>query len=410
MLEFSQRSRSHQQVGFFFQIYKSIMLPVWFSLLMMVVAAHAAAPASSSSSTNTKREDPSNPTGSASGNQPVYSPSASSNSYSSAAFDTSDGGAAYKAAQQQGQGNLYYYYYPVQEKGQDNAYASSSTHNYATAPANGGSPYEGQDSSQTTYHTSQGGEAYGSQDAAYASALNQLNQYGLGNGYSLGSGGLSASSMNAAANAFGAYGGSPTGYAASGMGGNGYGAGALGNYPAGSAAVANYAPQASTLAQYAAQLTGYGGQQYGGQGAMGASGYGVQGYGTPNRRYGLGSLIMPMLALAGLTMLVPTITSSLGSRTKRSIDSQTHPLSLISDYKDRLERYYSLYRTAVEKEECMNRIICEFGSAVSDVKGKGAVVLVLEKLLPKHMRPKMNVFKAGALSPEIGKCKKMFKC
>ncbi|GBM96027.1 hypothetical protein AVEN_262102-1 [Araneus ventricosus] len=388
------------------------MLPVWCCLLVMVVAAHAAAPAasssSSSSSSSTKREDPSNPTGSASAGQPVYSPSASSGSYSSSAFDGSDASNAYKA-QQQSQGNLYYYYYPVQEKGQDNAYASSSTHNYATAPANGGNPYEGQDSSQTNYHASQASEAYSSQDAAYANALNQLNQYGLGNGYSLGTGGLSASGLSAA-NAFGNYGASPTGYAATGMGGNGYGAGAIGSYPAGSASVANYAPQGSTLAQYAAQLTGYGNQQYAGQGAMANSGYGVQGYGTPSRRYGLGSLIMPMLALAGLTMLVPTITSNLGSRNKRSTDGQSHPLSMLSEYKDRLERYYSLYRTAVEKEECMNRIICEFGSAVSDVKGKGAVVLVLEKLVPKHMRPKMNVFKAGALSPEIGKCKKMFKC
>lgn len=93
-------------------------------------------------------------------------------------------------------------------------------------------------------------------------------------------------------------------------------------------------------------------------------------------RYGLGSLIMPMLALAGLTMLVPTITSNLGSRTKRSVDpTQKHPLTVFSEYKDKLEKYYSLYKTAVEKEECMNRIICEFGTAVSDVKGKGAVVL-----------------------------------
>lgn len=86
---------------------------------------------------------------------------------------------------------------------------------------------------------------------------------------------------------------------------------------------------------------------------------------------------MPMLALAGLTMLVPTITSNLGSRTKRSIDdpTQKHPLAVFSEYKDKLEKYYSIYRTAVEKEECMNRIICEFGTAVSDVKGKGAVVL-----------------------------------
>lgn len=263
-------------------------------------------------------------------------------------------------------GNLYYYYYPVQDKGQqqDNAYASSSTHNYATAPANS-NPYEGQDSSQTNYHQSQGSDAYASQDAAYASALNQLNQYGLGQGYSLSAGG---------ANAFGGYGSGsvPAGYATAGVPASAYGA--VGSYPAGSAAVANYAPQASTLAQYAAQLTGYGnGQGYG----QSQSGYGMQGYGTPSRRYGLGSLIMPMLALAGLTMLVPTITSNLGSRTKRSVstDPGQSPLTMITEYKDKLERYYSLYRTAVEKEECMNRIICEFGSAVSDVKGKGAVVL-----------------------------------
>ncbi|XP_054716971.1 LOW QUALITY PROTEIN: spidroin-2-like [Uloborus diversus] len=378
------------------------MLRVWCGLLLMGALAHAAAPAASSS-TSTKREDPSPGSGGSSGGQPVYSPSASSNSYSSAAFDASEAANAYKA-QQQSQGNLYYYYYPVQEKGQDNAYASSSTHNYATAPANG-NPYESQDSTQNSYHAAQASDAYTSQDAAYAGALNQLSQYGLANGYSLGTGGLNAASGLAGANAFGAYGAVPAaGYAAAAMPGA-YGAG---SYPAGSAAVANYAPQSSTLAQYAAQLTGYGGGAAGQYG--GASGFMPQGYGTPSRRLGLGSLIMPMLALAGLTMLVPTITSNLGSRNKRSTDSQKHPLSLITEYKDKLEKYYSLYRTAVEKEECMNRIICEFGTAVSDVKGKGAVVLVLEKLVPKHMRPKMNVFKAGALSTEIGKCKKLFKC
>ncbi|KFM56775.1 hypothetical protein X975_09422, partial [Stegodyphus mimosarum] len=382
------------------------MLRVWCVLVMMAAAAFAAASSSSSSSTSTKREDPSSG-GGGSGGQPVYSPSASSNSYSSAAFDASDASSAYKSPQNS-QGNLYYYYYPVQDKAQDNAYASSSTHNYATAPANS-NPYESQDSSQNSYHAAQASDAYASQDAAYAGALNQLSQYGLANGYSLGSAGLGAASGMAGASPFAN--GYSAGYSAAGIPASAYGAaaGALGSYPAGSAAVANYAPQSSTLAQYAAQLTGYGGNQYG---AAAASGYGVpQGYGTPSRRYGLGSLIMPMLALAGLTMLIPTVTSNLGSRNKRSTDAQaTSPLSMISEYKDKLERYYSLYRTAVEKEECMNRIICEFGSAVSDIKGKGAVVLVLEKLVPKHMRPKMNVFKAGALSTEIGKCKKLFKC
>jgi hypothetical protein len=98
-------------------------------------------------------------------------------------------------------------------------------------------------------------------------------------------------------------------------------------------------------------------------------------------KYGLGTIIMPMLALAGLSLLIPTVSSlsTVASRKKRSTsNSLTEQSSIpsaagsISSYIDRLERYYALYKTAVEREECMNRILCELGDAVSNVRGKQA--------------------------------------
>lgn len=92
------------------------------------------------------------------------------------------------------------------------------------------------------------------------------------------------------------------------------------------------------------------------------------------RRYGIGSFIMPMLALAGLSLLIPTVTSLTASgRKKRSIDESAKDSSF-GQYFERLERYYSLYKTAVEREECMNRIICELGDTMSGNRGKNPLL------------------------------------
>lgn len=96
-------------------------------------------------------------------------------------------------------------------------------------------------------------------------------------------------------------------------------------------------------------------------------------------RFGLSSVLMPMLALAGLSLLIPTVTSlgtaavSASGRRRRSTNDPPKE-GAIGGYLDRLERFYSIYRTAVEREECMNRIICELGDAMSGVRGKTAFV------------------------------------
>jgi len=116
-----------------------------------------------------------------------------------------------------------------------------------------------------------------------------------------------------------------------------------------------------------------------------------------SKRFGISSFIMPMLALAGLSLLIPTM-SNIGTavgRKKRSIEDRASasnrqqqiafdPLvngaaqlakeASIGEYMDKIERYYSIYKNAVENDDCLNRLICEFGDAVKDITGKSAVV------------------------------------
>jgi hypothetical protein len=371
-----------------------------------------------------------------------------SNQYSGDQNTAASSSSASYQAQPASQGNLYYYYYPVQDKQKDSSYHASSSNQYSNSvspnfgtsgsgnsqisadsaqhsslePAASGQDlsYSAQDLSYSAQNIAQD---YGSQnspsyDQQLTSLANQLQQYGFGSGSganafnpstfgSTSQGSYAPNSYDASNTAYGAA-SSPS--ATYGVQPEGSGHFPSGSHPSYSAAAAAASYGAQNGAQYNPQSNGYG--PYNGQHGYGnyASASGPQAtYEPPSsgyRRYGLSSILMPMLALAGLSLLIPTVTS-LGSsgRRKRSIEDNAKE-SAMTGYIDRLERYYSIYRTAVEKEECMNRILCELGDAVSGVRGKSTVLTVLEKVVPTWMGNKMGVFKNAALSGEYGKCKK----
>lgn len=137
-------------------------------------------------------------------------------------------------------------------------------------------------------------------------------------------------------------------------------------------------------------------QQDGSQSMATSASSNVQTSSSSNKRFGISSFIMPMLALAGLSLLIPTM-SNIGTavgRKKRSVEdrasgaarhqditfesmngaSQVAKELSIGEYLDKIERYYSIYKNAVESDDCLNRLICEFGDAVKDVTGKAAVM------------------------------------
>lgn len=134
-----------------------------------------------------------------------------------------------------------------------------------------------------------------------------------------------------------------------------------------------YGGQAGPIPYNAQQGYHYQSNSYDNHGAASSPHASYEPPSTGYRRYGIGSAILPILALAGLSLLIPTVTS-LSTATGRKRRS-TNPIkeSTLSSYFDRVERYYSLYKTAVEREECMNRIICELGDAMSNVSGKSTL-------------------------------------
>lgn len=384
-----------------------------------------------------KRDDYSSSTGtgpSPAGSQPVYSPPASSSSYSSpvssspqsfqsasqpssyspsAAADhqAAASSQSYAGAPNSNQGNLYYYYYPVQDKAKDaggyqasasNQYpssvtpgsdASQSSHIDSTASASAASPsdlsYSAQDLTYSAQALNPGlsdyqgsAQASANYDQALTSLASQLTQqYGYGSAnqqhqqmpqqqqqysnqptfsYETSHNGQEQAGQYSASNPVPNYGVSPN-QATFIPANQGQAHGIGGFNPAAQAAAA--------YAQYQGQMP-FGNFAAGSVPQPSSFEPATSGY----RRYGIGSFIMPMLALAGLSLLIPTVTSLTASGRKKRSTEESAKDSTFGKYFERLERYYSLYKTAVEREECMNRIICELGDTMSGNRGKNPLL------------------------------------
>jgi len=95
-------------------------------------------------------------------------------------------------------------------------------------------------------------------------------------------------------------------------------------------------------------------------------------YGAPSTGYAapayeeeggldLTSIIIPLLALVGLSLLFPTYVSLTTVRKRREANEDVNPMT------DVVERVNDIYSSVVASEECMERIACEVGGLAADV-------------------------------------------
>ncbi|XP_022236558.1 spidroin-1-like isoform X2 [Limulus polyphemus] len=339
-------------------------------------------------------------------------------------------------------GNLYYYYYPVQEKKRQSVgdyETSASNYNPVSAPYDSNlgenlgasSVYQGAASNQNA-------ALYGGQGAGFggvngftggdfggvgaASDISQVNPGGYG-GLAAPTGGYGVNSVPAQT-AAGVYGlGTPSGISqltAAGYGGGGLGVAGgpglnqfvPGGYGTGFTQAGGYGGNGagSGYGQFGVPggFGGYGQGNYGGHGDLRPSASSAIGSfsAEPQSALGWGSLIMPILALAGLGLLLPSVSSSLTSSSRRKRDTQ-EKMDVFSGYRNKLEKYYAIYRSAVENEQCLNRVICELGNSMSNDKIE--IISNLEKFMPEKIKNKMEIFVTGASSTKVNKCYK-YKC
>merc|ERR1711990_509380 len=87
-----------------------------------------------------------------------------------------------------------------------------------------------------------------------------------------------------------------------------------------------------------------------------SAGYETPSYGTPSSSYGeasggldLTSILIPILALLGLSLLFPTFVTINGTRRKREASDDSPAANMV-------ERVQDMYMALMESEECMERI------------------------------------------------------
>ncbi|OQR70714.1 hypothetical protein BIW11_01637, partial [Tropilaelaps mercedesae] len=267
--------------------------------------------------------------------------------------------------------NLYYYYYPANGQHGTGKSESAGSDPYQTSAASSYPSYASEGSAHG--HGPQHPSTFDGSDSAASYAGSAAYQSQLQHAYA------------AAAAAHQAH-----------QGQQGYG-----QY---SPSLVGAASQVNTQYASAPPPTGYQGQgSYGGQGPYPAasnfqSSYAPASADSKSRFYGLGSVIMPLVGLGALAFLLPSVTNLGGKKkTKRSAElNEPSKANGVAEYAERLEKYFKVYRAAVENDDCMNRIVCELGDTVSTVA-------------PQWMAGKMSVFKFGALNEKSAKCAR-YKC
>merc|ERR1712130_471279 len=109
--------------------------------------------------------------------------------------------------------------------------------------------------------------------------------------------------------------------------------------------------------------------------------YGAPSYGYEEASAGLDltSILIPILALLGLSLLFPTFVTINGTgRRKRDVMDEDE-----STTSNMINRVQDMYMAIMESEECIERVVCELGGLVEDAGYSKQMTRSLELFAPK---------------------------
>jgi len=143
-------------------------------------------------------------------------------------------------------------------------------------------------------------------------------------------------------------------------------------------------------------------------GASGASAdYGYESYEASAPGYGevetaagfdLSTLLVPILIIAGLALLFPSVRDVEVRKRREAGDSSENSL---------VERVQDIYMAVVESEECMERVACEVGGIAADAGINKGMTKVAESFVPKKYQKMMKNFNSAKDCHKI-KCGSFF--
>lgn len=162
-----------------------------------------------------------------------------------------------------------------------------------------------------------------------------------------------------------------------------------------------YAAPSGGEYQAAAAATGYDTTGYSSavsSGYGGGSGYAVQ----EDTGFNPSMLIIPILIIAGIALLFPSVTTVpvSTSRRKRSAEDEVSGNSLV-------DRVQDIYTAVIQSEECMERVACEIGGIVADAGLSKDIFSAASAFVPNKYSKMMKQFSNAKNCHKI-KCGAMF--
>jgi len=119
-----------------------------------------------------------------------------------------------------------------------------------------------------------------------------------------------------------------------------------------------------------------------------ATSYGISSYEEEKPGIDLTTILIPVLALLGLSLLFPTyVTLSTVKRKKRSAEEDSTS--------NLVERVQDIYMAVMESEECMERIACEVGGIAADAGINKGMIKMAQSFVPKKYSKMMKNFNSA---------------
>jgi hypothetical protein len=117
------------------------------------------------------------------------------------------------------------------------------------------------------------------------------------------------------------------------------------------------------------------------------------GYGeveTSTGGFDMSTLLVPILIIAGLALLFPSVRTVpvTGTGRKRRAAGDSTENSLV-------ERVQDIYMAVVESEECMERVACEVGGIAADAGVNKGMTKLAESFVPKKYQKMMKNFNSA---------------
>lgn len=112
----------------------------------------------------------------------------------------------------------------------------------------------------------------------------------------------------------------------------------------------------------------------------------------------LSTLLIPILIIAGLALLFPSVTSVDVNRKRRDVDGDENPMS------NMIERVQDMYMAVLQSEECLERVACEVGGLADDAGFSKSLTKTSEAFLPKKYNKMMKKFNHGKDCSKNNKC------